>query len=75
MSLPLKDLRFGVSQQTHAILSSYADAHDLQLYEVCQQIVEAWAMKTLHETIVLHDALGKKGALPELAGKPRKPTE
>lgn len=72
MSLPLKDLRYAVSQQTHAVLSACAEARGVMLHELLQQITEEWAMKTMHETIVLHDTLTRKGALPDDRGQPRK---
>lgn len=71
MSLPLKDLRFGVSAEAHSVLSAYARAHDLQLQEVCREVVEEWAMKWLHRTIVMHDELRRDGALPESPGRTR----
>lgn len=72
VSLPLKDLRFGVSNDTHAILSAYARAHDLEIQEVARDVIEAWATKQLHMTIVLHGELERDGILPESNGKARK---
>ena len=47
MSLPLKDLRFGVCIETHSVLSAHARVHDKDLYDVIRKILDEWARNQL----------------------------
>lgn len=54
MSIPLKDLRLGISESTHAVLDAVARASGRDMAAVAREILQEWTNRKLeeHELIV-----------------------
>lgn len=55
MSIPLKDLRLGISETTHAVLDAVARASNRDMAAVAREVLQEWTDRKLNE----HELIGR----------------
>lgn len=68
MSVPLKDLRLGVSETVDIMLDATAAAFGKDKQTVAREVLSEWARKVAHQHKVIARRLAANGMQPELFG-------
>lgn len=68
MSVPLKDLRLGITEAIDIMLDARAVAFGLDKQTVARQVLAEWAKRMAHEHKVIARRLAANGMQPELFG-------
>lgn len=68
MSVPLKDLRLGVSELTDLALAASAEAFGLDKQTVARDVLDEWARRKHREYTVYARGLVANGLQPDLPG-------
>lgn len=68
MSVPLKDLRLGITESIDIMLDAQAAAFGIEKQAVARQVLADWAKKKAHEHRVIAKRLAANGMQPELFG-------
>lgn len=68
MSVPLKDLRLGITEAIDIMLDAQAAAFGLEKQAVARQVLAEWARRKAHEHKVIARRLAANGLQPELFG-------
>lgn len=68
MSLPLKDLRTGISENTHAALEARAVADGTDIQTVAREVLQQWAAREHRAYMVYMRRVLANGGQAELPG-------
>ena len=68
MSVPLKDLRLGVSETVDIMLDATALAFGKDKQTIAREVLTEWAKKIAHQHKVIARRLAANGMQPELFG-------
>jgi hypothetical protein len=68
MSVPLKDLRLGVSETVDIMLDATAAAFGKDKQTIAREVLTEWARKVAHQHRVIARRLAANGMQPELFG-------
>jgi len=68
VSLPLKDIRFGITEATHAMLEARAEAEGLDMLALARRVLSEWAAREHRGYMVYAKRLASNGLQTELPG-------